>query len=276
MRAMDQIEQLKPGDVLTNEELIATFKCGNMGGMRRSRETGTLVIVSDPFKGLYLDRWLDGVLHYTGMGKSGDQSIDFMQNKTLAESATNGVGVHLFEVHLPKRYTYIGEVRLASRPYQETQSGEDGKDRRVWIFPVAPKVESPTPLALETLRLEEELLAKRARSLSDDALKEKAAESGSRKVGSRQAITRQYQRNPWVAEYARRRAAGKCQLCQQPAPFLNKSGEAYLEVHHIEWLANGGADTLENTVALCPNCHRKMHVLAHPKDLAKLKQVTGT
>ena len=91
---MVQIDDLEPGSELTNAELSATFKVGNMGGMRRSRETNTLVIVSDPFKGLYLDRWIDGVLHYTGMGKSGDQSLTFMQNSTLAESSANGGGVH--------------------------------------------------------------------------------------------------------------------------------------------------------------------------------------
>ncbi len=31
-----------------------------------------------------------------GMGMVGDQSLSFAQNKTLAESGTNGIGVHLF------------------------------------------------------------------------------------------------------------------------------------------------------------------------------------
>ncbi|MFM5358466.1 HNH endonuclease [Aeromonas veronii] len=38
-----------------------------------------------------------------------------------------------------------------------------------------------------------------------------------------------------------------------------KDGTPYLEVHHKEKLADGGEDTLENTIALCPNCHRKFH-----------------
>ena len=65
---------------------------------------------------------------------------------------------------------------------------------------------------------------------------------------------------------------GLCDLCEQPAPFQNKSNEAYLECHHIIWLAQGGEDTIANTVALCPNCHRKMHVLnatADKRTLAK-------
>ena len=58
------------GDELTNKELRVLFQCGNMGGMRRSKKTGSLVIVSDHTKGLSRDEWKNGILHYTGMGKS--------------------------------------------------------------------------------------------------------------------------------------------------------------------------------------------------------------
>ena len=47
---------------------------------------------------------------------------------------------------------------------------------------------------------------------------------------------------------------------------------AYLEVHHIVWLAKGGADALENVVALCPNCHRKMHINPNDDDIKALKK----
>jgi 5-methylcytosine-specific restriction protein A len=52
----------------------------------------------------------------------------------------------------------------------------------------------------------------------------------------------------------------------QAAPFNNAKGEPHLETHHIVWLAKGGMDTIENTVALCPNCHRKMHIVNDSKD----------
>lgn len=64
-----------------------------------------------------------------------------------------------------------------------------------------------------------------------------------------------------------------CQLCNKPAPFYNKKGEPYLECHHIVWIARGGADEVYNAVALCPNCHRKMHSLDEPADVAYLKKV---
>lgn len=78
-------------------------------------------------------------------------------------------------------------------------------------------------------------------------------------------------RNPYISEYAKKRAKGICQLCGMPAPFTKSDGEPYLETHHIEWLSKGGEDSVENTVALCPNCHRRMHVLQEEADIQKLK-----
>ena len=69
---------------------------------------------------------------------------------------------------------------------------------------------------------------------------------------------------------AKRRANGICQLCDEPAPFKDKNGEPFLESHHIVWLSNGGEDTIENSTALCPNCHRKMHSLNLRADIDKL------
>lgn len=129
---------LKIGDALKNSDIVERFKCGNMGGMRRSKMTNTLVIVSDYTKGIYHDKWIGGVLHYTGMGKSGDQDIDWAQNATLAACGHNGVDVHLFEVIDAGEYIYCGRIELVDKPYTETQPGEDGNGRKVWIFPVRP------------------------------------------------------------------------------------------------------------------------------------------
>ena len=90
-------------------------------------------------------------------------------------------------------------------------------------------------------------------------------------VGTRQVSTSTYDRNVYVAELARRRANGACQLCEKPAPFMDKTGQPFLESHHTIWLSQGGEDSIENTVALCPNCHRKMHVLNLDSDKRKLE-----
>lgn len=72
------------------------------------------------------------------MGKSGDQDIHWVQNATLAESDYNGVDVHLFEVIDAGEYIYCGRIELVSKPYTDVQPGEDGKDRKVWMFPIRP------------------------------------------------------------------------------------------------------------------------------------------
>jgi 5-methylcytosine-specific restriction protein A len=78
----------------------------------------------------------------------------------------------------------------------------------------------------------------------------------------------QYERNEAVAEYVKRVAEGICGLCEQPAPFKTTDGP-YLESHHVVHLAQGGPDSIDNAIALCPNCHRKMHIL----DLRKYREI---
>jgi len=263
---IDEISKLQAGDELDNERLCALFRSSPQGGMRRSIRTNTLIIVSNHVESIYGDRWIGDVLHYTGMGLRGAQTITSTQNRTLLETATNGVGVHLFEVHKARVYTYVGEVVLAEAPYQESQNDIDGLDRKVWVFPVTPKKGRAPVTSAEVIGELDERKARHARRQSDEELAAKAKQSERIKVGVRLVVANRYQRSPWVAEYAKRRAKGHCELCNLPAPFKDKAGIPFLETHHIEWLAKGGADTIENTVALCPNCHRRMHVLDDEKD----------
>lgn len=271
---MDYPLGLKIGDVITNKQLVEIFKCGSRGGMRRSHKTNTLVIISDHTKELYEDKWIGDVLHYTGMGKKGDQSLTFSQNKTLAESNKNGIEVHLFEVFNKGEYVYMGKVKLVGEPYREIQKDEDGVPRKVWIFPLKIVQENQsTNIDISLIQANYERKAKQAKKLDSQALFERVKASQSDKISVRSAVTTVYERNVYVAEYAKRRANGICQLCGKQAPFKDKNGEPYLETHHIQWLSRGGTDTIDNVVALCPNCHRRMHVLDLEEDKEKLKAV---
>lgn len=72
--------------------------------------------------------------------------------------------------------------------------------------------------------------------------------------------TQQFRRNNDVKIETLERAKGICEWCGEPAPFIKASdGTPYLEVHHIIALSEEGEDTVDNTIALCPNCHRKAH-----------------
>jgi 5-methylcytosine-specific restriction endonuclease McrA len=67
-------------------------------------------------------------------------------------------------------------------------------------------------------------------------------------------------RNPDVVAEVLLRANGVCEQCGSNAPFLRaKDGTPYLEVHHRKPLADHGEDSVDNAIALCPNCHRKSH-----------------
>ncbi|MGO3058011.1 HNH endonuclease [Halomonas sp. AOP43-A1-21] len=68
-----------------------------------------------------------------------------------------------------------------------------------------------------------------------------------------------YSRDPKVKAWVLKEAAGICESCGSDAPFTTAEGEPFLEVHHLRRLADGGSDTVENAIALCPNCHREMH-----------------
>lgn len=79
-------------------------------------------------------------------------------------------------------------------------------------------------------------------------------------------------RSDLVSAYVKKRAGGICQLCGMPAPFNNKKDEPYLECHHVIWMSRGGDDKPGNAVALCPNCHTKMHILDLEDDVAYLRK----
>lgn len=77
-----------------------------------------------------------------------------------------------------------------------------------------------------------------------------------------------FQRNPDVVATVLIRANGICESCRTKAPFLRRSnGQPYLEVHHKVQLASGGPDSVENAIALCPNCHRDQHFGQSPPQI---------
>lgn len=263
------------GQIISNGELTKLFKVGNMGGMRRSHATNSLVLISDHTKGIYDDRWENNICFYTGMGLKGDQTLS-SQNKTLQESDQNGICVYLFEVHIAGQYRFHGQVHLAANPFQEEQMDIDGKLRKVWIFPLtSSQAIEPTSIPIQDLATLEKSRAKSSRKLSKETLEE-YVKKAPKKPGTVQTKSTGYYRNQYVVEYVRRRANGRCELCANLGPFVVGDGLPFLEVHHVKWLSGGGEDTVENTVALCPNCHRKMHLINSKDDVDQLLKVESS
>lgn len=107
-------------------------------------------------------------------------------------------------------------------------------------------------------------LARRARVLLRDPLPYPKGSARPRGVVvGRVAFERRADVKAWVL----RESAGRCELCLAEAPFVDAWGEPFLEVHHVVQLAHGGPDVVDNAVALCPNCHRRMHHAADRESL---------
>lgn len=126
----------------------------------------------------------------------------------------------------------------------------------------------------EDLEQEFEEAVKKAGQKSLSWLKKNAEKKASLPAAST-VQTRVFHRDPVIAAYIKKRANGKCQLCGQEAPFKDSNGEPYLECHHLVWLSKGGQDSVNNCVALCPNCHRKMHIINDLNDIDILKALLG-
>ncbi len=74
-----------------------------------------------------------------------------------------------------------------------------------------------------------------------------------------------YQRNPSYSAYALKRANYLCELDNSHKTFKQENSRNYVEGHHVIPMHaqedfEYSIDVPENIVALCPNCHRKVHL----------------
>lgn len=88
-----------------------------------------------------------------------------------------------------------------------------------------------------------------------------------------QSLQTIYERDPLVKAWVIQNANGICELCGQQGPFIDKSGQYFLEGHHVVFLSQDGEDTIANAVALCPNCHKKCH---HAQDTKAVREELRT
>lgn len=272
---------LTVGQILTEKQVHDTFECQTTVGIRMSKKNNLFVIMSGSAKKkVYEDKWVGDTLFYNGTDINSDTNGQTLKkgrannNSQLRDVWANrgkpgNPQVFLFVKAKANACVYKGEVDVGE-PFTEPR--HDDPTKTVWIFPLKLKI---IESASATEDYEE--AEKTARTLGKDKLKIRAINAeGSVPADVTQFYTerrREYSRNPDVAAYAKELAAGKCDLCGKAAPFNRSDGTPYLEAHHVKWLSRGGADDLTNVVALCPNCHRRMHELDAEEDVKKLKEI---
>lgn len=86
-------------------------------------------------------------------------------------------------------------------------------------------------------------------------------------------VERGYERNHKLVDLVKKRAGYACEVdgCAVEL-FIKPDGLAYVEVHHLIMMAEGGPDTMENMVCVCANHHRELHYGKNREQLKKQLQ----
>ena len=209
---------------------------------------GVLTKVTMGGDGDYPNYWIEYgyVLKHYMLEFKGKTDINFKANKAIIES--NGKPIHVFlKEGIDCNYAGIFDF----------DSFDESNDGSKWF--ILKKRSQEKVFSLNKYKTELEKNVQSALRFPKERRREIIACTNKIPV-RKSAITQVFIRNPYIIAEVLLRAAGVCEFCNQTVPFLRAiDNTPFLEVHHKIPLANGGEDSLENTVAVCPNCHRKAH-----------------
>lgn len=255
----------------TNSDLFIMFN-DFMSGIRFNSKKNIVAVITS-HNSLYGDTWDDNnILNYTGEGQKGDQKPTSSGNRALLSAVKNNTKIYLFEKVAVNRFYYRGEVFIDGSIKTVKEYDKDGQLRYVFKFPLKLINEN---VELKYNQEDQELISKKQHkeisSLSTDQLHVLAKNKKANTI-KRVVEINYVERDPIISKATKNRANGKCDLCGENAPFVAKDGP-YLESHHVITIADGGPDVIYNTVALCPNCHRKVHSLKSFDDFKALSNV---
>ena len=104
-------------------------------GMVYVVKTNKLILISKYTKGrIYQDKIEHNIIHYTGMGQTGDQ-VEAFGNKRLINAKRDNTTVYLFLVYKDGEFKYYGRVSL-DQPYYFDNEELNGVTRKVYKFPL--------------------------------------------------------------------------------------------------------------------------------------------
>jgi 5-methylcytosine-specific restriction protein A len=204
----------------------------------------------------------DGTWNYFGQGEKGDQNPVSPANRLLIEGQRS---VLLFTTRHPTLrevqvqggyssfYKYEGAFLVSSWEFFTPEAGKRSGDKLL-LFHLVPVKEVFAHEADDDI----EYLS--GENLALKPLREKLLVGEHRPIRGYLATKEFRKGSAQIRAYAKLRAGGMCENCNKAAPFKDKSGEPFLEVHHINRLADDGPDSPRNVAAICPNCHREAHL----------------
>ena len=239
------------GRVYRRSALLDEYGGQRFGGIATPKSSPVILIFTGS-SGLsygYEDEWdSDGVFHYYGEGQMGHMKFAG-GNAAIRDHALNEKELHLFE-RVDDGWRYVDEVVCSGF---EWRPAKDQSRRRPSgnCVPVSAGMRGFLPRDLSRCHpTAKSSLADLAQAADADPTEESAPKEGIRKT---------YARSEALKRYVRARASGRCEGCGKEAPFLTKDGSAYLEAHHTNRRSDMGPGDRTTVIALCPNCHSRVH-----------------
>jgi 5-methylcytosine-specific restriction protein A len=197
----------------------------------------------------------DGTFWYTGEGQVGDMEM-LRGNLAIRDHAVKGKALHLFEYVTKGQVRYVGEA-LYLGYHTEPAPDRNGNPRKAIVFELSLGSEVEGAASGLAYAPHPELSALWRESMA--RLRERSFTKIPKESPPKERRANVYERSEAVRVYVLRRADGHCEGCGEPAPFMRSDGRPYLEPHHIRRRADGGPDHPRWVIALCPNCHRRVH-----------------
>ncbi|WP_084794934.1 HNH endonuclease signature motif containing protein [Bradyrhizobium sp.] len=232
-------------------DIHAKFGGQQQGGIITPAQHPLIIIITGE-EGLthgYHDRTRgDGVFEYFGEGQIGDMALQ-RGNLAIASHSAEGKSLLLFR-KADEGLRFVGEM-VYEKHHLEKAPDREGNQRSAIVF----ELRSLTAVVEKT---EDAATARTQGTLDELRTLARAAATGSQ-MPATAMVRNVYQRSQDVRNYVLARAGGSCEGCKAPAPFTRKDGSPYLEPHHIRRLSDGGPDDPSFVIALCPNCHRRVH-----------------
>ncbi|GEM_PF-1365566 len=249
-------ETYSPHEILIYAQSYDT-RGGGMFTLSSDAKPHTVVIKATLHGGTYANKWLEPSrrlkYYFKAITRNGLQEFGdhFKANSAILLNPEIPILTFVRQAHATP-FTFHGTFR-----YADHHSEGDGSK---W-FELALSESQPDAALTDSGYLDSELDARIASALAGSRTDRLARLRNAPKKPVRVMVrTTTFLRNADVIAEVLERAKGHCEECMSPAPFMSRAkNEPYLEVHHKMRLADGGDDTVENAIALCPNCHRKSH-----------------
>jgi 5-methylcytosine-specific restriction protein A len=207
----------------------------------------------------------DGNWIYTGQGGKGDQDPNSFANSLLTKKEKK---VLLFSTREPnskevrdrgnykKAYQFEGQFKVISWSIDVPDKGNRKGDKLIkYILQPIEEEKEETSLLLQDPLQNIVLKPSDMNSFRNKVMADYEKSSNVKVMG----IIEYRRRSIQIKKYALLRADGKCEKCDNNAPFEDKYGIPFLEVHHILSLSDDGPDLPINVAAICPNCHKEAH-----------------